>query len=170
MFILPRHMLQQAVAVSVNAKVCSLLQTCHEGEQPGEVIVRLRKQDVLKVQRPSPTSMSTTLFVRLLYACPCQRVSQPHFVSCAAAPQVSRMGDVTLDTGGTKTVSILVCMCTCRAAQCKPALIDACSSVLWCCAHAFRLKRLQALLNRMLSNSDACRQCTGSRLIMHSCL
>ena len=101
---------------------------------------------------------------------PVNECLQPHFVSCAAALQVSRMGDVTLDTGGTKTVSILVCMCTCRAAQCKPARIDACSSVLWCCAHAFRLKRLQALLNRMLSNSHACRQCTDSRLIMHSCL
>lgn len=25
------------------------LQTCHEGEEPGEVVVRLRKQDILKV-------------------------------------------------------------------------------------------------------------------------
>ena len=141
--------------MSVNVEVCSLLQTCHEGEQPGEVIVRLRKQDILKVQRPSPTHISTTLFLRLLYVCPCQRVFQLHIVSCAAVPQVSRMGDVTLDTGGTKTVGILVWMCTRRAAQCKPALIDAGSSVLWCCAHASRLERPQAILNRMLGKSDA---------------
>lgn len=86
-------MLQQAVALSVNAKVCSLLQTCHEGEQPGEVIVRLRKQDVLKVERPSPTPMSTTLFVRLSYACPCQRVSPTPFClmrCCSAGVQDGR--------------------------------------------------------------------------------
>ena len=77
--ILPRHMLQQAVAVSVSVEVCSLLQTCHEGEEPGEVIVRLRKHDILKVQRLSPTYISTTLFLRLLYVCPCQRVSLTTF-------------------------------------------------------------------------------------------
>ena len=119
MSILPRHILQQAMAVSVNVEVCSLLQTCHEGEQPGEVIVRLRKQDILKVQRPSPTYTSTTLFMRLLYACPCQQVSQPRVISCAAVPQVSKMGDVTLDTGGTKTVSILVCMQSCSVQACS---------------------------------------------------
>ena len=26
-----------------------LVQTCHEGEEPGEVVIRLRKQDILKV-------------------------------------------------------------------------------------------------------------------------
>ena len=34
-------------ACSSGPSVC--LQTCHEGEDPGEVVIRLRKQDILKV-------------------------------------------------------------------------------------------------------------------------
>jgi len=33
------------------------LQTCHEGEEPGEMIVRLRKQDILRV-RPDSSDLS----------------------------------------------------------------------------------------------------------------
>ena len=34
-------------ACSSGPSVC--LQTCHEGEDPGEIVIRLRKQDILKV-------------------------------------------------------------------------------------------------------------------------
>ena len=38
-------------AYSEGAHDLSVLpQTCHEGEEPGEVVVRLRKQDILKVR------------------------------------------------------------------------------------------------------------------------
>ena len=39
------------------------MQTCHEGEEPGEVVVRLRKQDILKVRGCPNQQALTSYFV-----------------------------------------------------------------------------------------------------------
>ncbi len=46
----PSETLRTAYSEGAHDLFSAYPQTCHEGEEPGEVVVRLRKQDILKVR------------------------------------------------------------------------------------------------------------------------
>ena len=93
-------------ACSSGPSVC--LQTCHEGEDPGEVVIRLRKQDILKVHTSHMVlhKPPEICFSQALHDDHAHHVLVESYLMSASL-QVSRLGEVTMDTGGTKTVSAL---------------------------------------------------------------